>query len=51
MAAFVDLYSSFGSYIDALLFGGIYIVLRSIPLRVLPQLDSGYGATRPDLIR
>jgi oligosaccharide repeat unit polymerase len=51
MAAFVDLYSSFGSDIDALLFAGIYIVLRSVPFRVFPRLDSGYGATRPDLIQ
>jgi oligosaccharide repeat unit polymerase len=43
MAPFSDEYSAFGSYIDALLFAGIYIILRSIPLRVLPQLSSGYG--------
>jgi hypothetical protein len=43
MAPFSDEYASFGSFIDALLFAGIYIILRSIPLRVLPQLASGYG--------
>jgi oligosaccharide repeat unit polymerase len=43
MAPFSDEYSAFGSYIDALLFASIYIVLRSIPLRVLPKLRSGYA--------
>jgi len=45
MAPFSDEYASFGSYIDALLFAGIYIVLRSIPMRVLPRLGSGYGVS------
>jgi oligosaccharide repeat unit polymerase len=43
MAPFSDEYSAFGSYIDALLFAAIYIILRSIPMRVLPRLSSGYG--------
>lgn len=43
MAPFSDEYSSFGSYIDALLFAGLYIVMRSLSLRVLPRLSSGYG--------
>src|SRR3984885_6399487 len=43
MSIFSDEYAAFGSFIDALLFAGIYIILRSIPLRVLPQLASGYG--------
>jgi oligosaccharide repeat unit polymerase len=45
MAPFSDEYAAFGSYIDALLFAGIYIVLRSIPMRVLPRLDTGYGVS------
>lgn len=43
LAPFSDEYSAFGSYIDAFLFAAIYIILRSIPLRVLPRLSSGYG--------
>lgn len=43
MAPFSDEYAAFGSYIDALLFAAIYIFLRSIPIRVLPRLESGYG--------
>jgi oligosaccharide repeat unit polymerase len=45
MSIFSDEYSAFGSYIDELLFAMIYIVLRSIPLRVLPRLESGYGVS------
>lgn len=41
---FADTYASFGSYLDILLFGSIYIFLRSLPLRIFPQLRSGYGA-------
>jgi oligosaccharide repeat unit polymerase len=40
---FSDEYAAFGSYIDALLLGSIYIGLRSLPLRILPKLTSGYG--------
>jgi oligosaccharide repeat unit polymerase len=43
LAPFSNEYSAFGSYIDAFLFAAIYIILRSIPLRVLPRLSSGYG--------
>jgi oligosaccharide repeat unit polymerase len=43
MSIFNDEYAAFGSYIDELAFAAIYIVLRSIPLRVLPRLRSGYG--------
>jgi oligosaccharide repeat unit polymerase len=43
MVIFSDEYASFGAYIDSLLFAGIYIVLRSLPLRFLPRLASGYG--------
>jgi oligosaccharide repeat unit polymerase len=43
LAPFSDEYSAFGSYIDAFLFAAIYIILRSIPLRILPRLSSGYG--------
>lgn len=43
MAPFSDEYAAFGSYIDAFLFAAIYIILRSIPMRALPRLESGYG--------
>jgi oligosaccharide repeat unit polymerase len=43
LAPFTDQYSAFGSYINALLFASIYIVARSLRLRVLPGLRSGYG--------
>jgi oligosaccharide repeat unit polymerase len=43
MAPFSDEYSAFGSYIDALLFATLYILMRSLSLRVLPRLSSGYG--------
>jgi oligosaccharide repeat unit polymerase len=45
MSIFSDEYAAFGSYIDELAFAAIYIVLRSIPLRVLPRLESGYGVS------
>jgi oligosaccharide repeat unit polymerase len=52
MSPFSDEYSAFGSYIDALLFAAIYIVARSLRLRVLPELPSGYGVpTTPDAPR
>ncbi len=43
MVIFSDEYSSFGAYIDALLFAALYLFLRSLPLRILPKLASGYG--------
>jgi oligosaccharide repeat unit polymerase len=43
MVIFSDEYAAFGAYIDSLLFAAIYIVLRSLPMRILPQLESGYG--------
>ena len=43
MVIFSDEYASFGAYIDSLAFAVIYIVLRSLPLRILPKLASGYG--------
>jgi len=43
MAIFSDEYAAFGAYIDALLFAAIYIVLRSLPMRILPRLEDGYG--------
>ncbi len=49
MAPFSDEYASFGSYIDALLFAAIYIILRSLPIRVLPRLASGYGKPLPTI--
>jgi hypothetical protein len=42
MVIFSDEYAAFGAYIDMLLFAAIYIVLRSLPLRILPRLESGY---------
>jgi oligosaccharide repeat unit polymerase len=45
MSIFSDEYAAFGSYINQLSFAAIYIVLRSIPLRVLPRLESGYGVS------
>jgi oligosaccharide repeat unit polymerase len=52
MAPFNDEYSSFGSNIDALLFAAIYIVARSVPSRIVPELRSGYGvATLTDVSR
>jgi oligosaccharide repeat unit polymerase len=47
-AIFSDGYASFGAYIDAFLFAAIYLVLRSLPLRILPRLQSGYSI-RPSL--
>jgi oligosaccharide repeat unit polymerase len=43
MVIFSDEYSAFGAYIDSLLFAIIYVVLRSLPMRILPRLASGYG--------
>jgi oligosaccharide repeat unit polymerase len=43
MVIFSDEYASFGAYIDSLAFAVIYIVLRSLPMRILPKLASGYG--------
>jgi oligosaccharide repeat unit polymerase len=43
MVIFSDEYASFGAYIDMLMFAAIYILLRSIPMRFLPRLESGYG--------
>ena len=43
MSIFSDEYAAFGAYIDSLSFAAIYIILRSLPLRVLPRLESGYG--------
>jgi oligosaccharide repeat unit polymerase len=43
LSPFSDEFASFGAYIDMALFGGIYIMLRSLPLRVLPRLQEGYG--------
>jgi oligosaccharide repeat unit polymerase len=40
---FSDEYAAFGAYIDSLLFASIYIVLRSLPLRIMPKLRKGYG--------
>lgn len=42
MSPFDDEYASFGSYIDMLAFGAIYIVLRSLAIRVLPRPNEGY---------
>ena len=42
MLIFSDEYASFGAYIDSLPFAVIYIVLRSLPIRLLP-LDSPRG--------
>jgi oligosaccharide repeat unit polymerase len=44
VSVFDDSYSAFGSYIDAFLLAVMYITLRSIPVRVLPRLTSGYGS-------
>jgi oligosaccharide repeat unit polymerase len=43
MVIFSDEYSAFGAYIDSLLFAALYLFLRSLPLRILPKLASGYG--------
>ena len=43
MSIFSDEYAAFGAYIDSLSFAAIYIILRSLPLRILPKLASGYG--------
>jgi oligosaccharide repeat unit polymerase len=43
LSVFSDEYASFGAYIDSLAFAAIYIVLRSLPLRILPRLDLRYG--------
>jgi hypothetical protein len=43
MAPFSDEYAAFGSYIDAFLFAAVYIILRSIRMRFLPRLETGYG--------
>jgi oligosaccharide repeat unit polymerase len=43
MVIFSDQYAAFGAYIDSLLFAAIYILLRSVPMRILPRLESGYG--------
>ena len=45
MSPFNDEYASFGSYIDMLAYGAIYIVLRSLAIRVLPRLNEGYGVS------
>jgi oligosaccharide repeat unit polymerase len=50
LAPFSDEFSSFGAYIDSLAFAGIYIVLRSLPVRVLPRLDLRYGTPGSDPI-
>jgi oligosaccharide repeat unit polymerase len=47
MSIFTDEYTAFGSYIDAFLFGSLYFYFRSLSLRVLPRLRSGYGAVTP----
>jgi oligosaccharide repeat unit polymerase len=43
LSPFSDEFASFGAYIDMALFGAIYVVLRSLPLRILPRLQQGYG--------
>jgi oligosaccharide repeat unit polymerase len=43
MVIFSDEYASFGAYIDMTMFAAIYMVLRSLPMRLLPKLESGYG--------
>lgn len=51
LSPFSDEYASFGAYIDSLAFAAIYIVLRSLPLRVLPRLASGYSIpSDPDVM-
>jgi oligosaccharide repeat unit polymerase len=51
MSIFADEYTAFGSYIDAFLFGALYFYFRSLSLRVLPRLRSGYGAvTTPGIV-
>jgi oligosaccharide repeat unit polymerase len=45
LSPFSDEFSSFGAYIDSLAFAAIYIVLRSLPLRILPRLDLRYGTS------
>jgi oligosaccharide repeat unit polymerase len=44
LSPFSDEFASYGAYIDMAAYGAIYIVLRSLPLRVLPQLEKGYAA-------
>jgi len=43
MAIFTDQYSSLGNYTNALLFAAIYIILQSLPVRMLPSVSGGYG--------
>jgi oligosaccharide repeat unit polymerase len=43
MSIFSDQYSSFGNFTNAMLFGGIYIILLSLPIRFLPSVSGGYG--------
>jgi oligosaccharide repeat unit polymerase len=43
MAIFTDQYSSLGNYTNALLFGAIYILLQSLPIRFMPSVSGGYG--------
>jgi oligosaccharide repeat unit polymerase len=43
LSIFSDEYAAFGAYIDSLAFAAIYILLRSLPVRILPRLQSGYG--------
>jgi oligosaccharide repeat unit polymerase len=43
MSPFSDEYASYGAYIDIVLFGSIYIVLRSLSIRILPRMKEGYG--------
>jgi oligosaccharide repeat unit polymerase len=45
LSPFSDEFSSFGAYIDSLAFAAIYVVLRSLPLRILPRLDLRYGTS------
>jgi oligosaccharide repeat unit polymerase len=47
MVIFSDEYASFGTYIDLTLFAAIYIALRSLPLRILPRVGTGYGTRDP----
>jgi len=43
MAIFSDQYSSLGNYTNAICFCGIFIILQSLPIRILPSVSGGYG--------
>jgi oligosaccharide repeat unit polymerase len=43
LSPFSDEYASYGAYIDMIAYGAIYIFLRSLPMRIFPRLEHGYG--------